>query len=129
MLLVGMVGESLLFEVISLSVGRPRPPTQIWNVLKIPGFPSGHTEATVVFFGFMAYLLVPKARSALVKALIIIFALFLMLFVGFTRVFTAGHYFSDVMGGYGLGLAWAGFAYTSVELYFRKRRNRDGQKG
>ena len=129
MLLVAMVGEIILFEVINTYVGRPRPPTQIWNILKIPGFPSGHTEATTVLFGFMAYILVPKARSALVKFLIIFFAIFFMLLVGFSRVFTAGHYFSEVMAGYSLGFAWVTVACTLVEVHYRNRRSQNGQKG
>jgi undecaprenyl-diphosphatase len=128
MLLFGMVGESLLFEIISNVVGRPRPPTQIWNILHIPGFPSGHVEASVVFYGFMAYLLAPRVRPILLKVLIFLGAILIVLFVAFSRVFAAGHYLSDVMGGFALGLTWAALAYTSVELYYRKRRSRNGEK-
>ena len=128
MLLAGMVGEFGLFGIVNTLVDRPRPPTQIWIPLKIPSFPSGHEMATVVFFGFLAYILVPKARSGFVKALIVIVTILIILFVGFTRVFTAGHYLTDVLAGFALGLAWAGIAYTFVELYFRDKRRRDDKK-
>jgi undecaprenyl-diphosphatase len=129
MIFIGMVGESLLFEIINTLVARPRPPTQIWHVLNIASFPSGHSQASVVFYGLMAYLLIPKTRSVLGKVLIFLTALALILLVGFSRVATGGHYLSDVLAGYGLGLAWAGIVYTSVEAIFKHKRSRDVKQG
>jgi membrane-associated phospholipid phosphatase len=128
MLVVGMGGESLLFLVLSNLIGRVRPPTQIWIILKIPGFPSGHTMASVVLFGFLAYLLVPKMKSAFGKSFVVAVAILAMLFIGFTRVFTAAHYLTDVLAGYAMGIAWSGVAYTLVELYFQKRRSQIGKR-
>ena len=128
MLVIGMAGETLLFLAISNLVGRIRPPTQIWIILKIPGFPSGHTFAAVVFFGFLAYLLAPRMRSALGKGFVVVVAILLMLFIGFTRVFTAAHYLTDVLAGYAIGIAWSGAAFTLVEVYFQKRRGRNIEK-
>ncbi len=128
MLVIGMIGESALFEIINTTVGRPRPPTQIWNVLKIPSFPSGHVEASLVFYGFVAYLLAGRARPILSKILILLAGLCIVLFVAFSRVYTAGHYLSDVLGGFALGLTWASLTFTSVELYYRRRRSRSDQK-
>ncbi len=71
----------------------------------------------------MAYLLAPKIRSALGKVLVVAAALFIMGFVGFSRVFTAGHYLTDVLAGYSIGIAWTGAIYTLVEIYFQKRKN------
>jgi membrane-associated phospholipid phosphatase len=128
MLAIGMTGESLLFLSISNLVGRARPPTQIWIILHIPGFPSGHAIASVVLFGFLAYLLAPKMRSVFGKGFVVAIALFIILFVGFTRVFTAAHYLTDVLAGYAVGLAWSGVVYTLIEIYYRKRRNQNVKK-
>jgi undecaprenyl-diphosphatase len=125
MLAVGMGGESLLFLVLSNLIGRVRPPTQIWIILKIPGFPSGHTMASVVLFGFLAYLLVPKMQSAFGKGFVVVLAILIMLFIGFTRVFTAAHYLTDVVAGYAMGIAWSGAVYTLVEIYFKKRQSQN----
>jgi len=122
LVLIGMGGGSLLFLIISNLVDRLRPPTQIWIVLKIPGFPSGHTIAATMFFGLMAYLLEPKIRSGFGKFLIWALAILLMLYIGFTRIFTAAHYLTDVLAGYAIGIAWSGAAYTLVERYFLRRR-------
>jgi undecaprenyl-diphosphatase len=128
MLAIGMAGETLLFEALSNLIGRARPPTQIWIILKIPGFPSGHTMASVTFFGLLAYLLVPKMRSAFGKGFVVGLAILIMLFIGFTRVFTAAHYFTDVLAGYAMGIAWAGMIYTLIEMYFIKRKVKNVNK-
>ena len=125
MLVIGLGGESLLFWAISNFVGRVRPPTQIWIILKIPGFPSGHTFAAVVFFGLLAYLLAPKMKSALGKAFVVALAILIMFFIGFTRVFTAAHYLTDVLAGYALGIAWFGAVNTLIETYFKSRRSQN----
>ncbi len=129
MVLIGMVGESLIFLAINTSVGRPRPPMQLWHVLTISSFPSGHAEVSVVFFGLLAYFLVPKARSSFLKVLIVVLAVLTMLFIGFCRLMAGGHYLSDVIAGYALGLFWSGIAYTFIELFFAERRRRHGEKG
>jgi PAP2 superfamily. len=129
MLVIGNIGTTLLFWSLSNLIGRLRPPTQIWIILKIPGFPSGHALSVVTFFGLMAYLLVPKMRSAFGKGFVIAFAILIMLFVGFTRVFTAAHYLTDVLSGYALGIAWSGVVYTLSEIYFQKKRRQNVKKG
>lgn len=128
MLLYGMGGDLLLFESISNLVGRHRPTQQMWIVLKIPGFPSGHVMASIIFFGFLAYLLIPHIRSSFGKALIIILAVVFNLYIGFDRVFTAAHYLTDVLAGYGLGLAWLAIVFPMVEIYYRDKRSKNGKK-
>jgi membrane-associated phospholipid phosphatase len=113
----------LIFYSLSHLIARQRPPTQIWIILKIPGYPSGHAIGVIVFYGLMAYLLAPKIRSTLGKGLVIGAALLISLFVGFSRVFTAGHYLTDVLAGYSIGIAWTGAIYTLVEIYFTKRKH------
>jgi undecaprenyl-diphosphatase len=49
-------------------------------------------------------------------------ALSLMLFDGYSRIFQGGHYLTDVLAGYALGLAWAALVYTLIERVFMKRK-------
>jgi undecaprenyl-diphosphatase len=121
---IGAVGSSAIFLLISNFVARQRPPTQIWIVLTIPGYPSGHAIGVIVFYGLMAYWLAPKVQSAFLKWVAIAAALFIMGFVGFSRIFTGGHYLTDVLAGYAVGIAYFGAVYTLIEIYFQKRRNR-----
>jgi undecaprenyl-diphosphatase len=124
MVLAGLAGSQLLFHFISIFIARARPPTQIWIILTSPGFPSGHAITVVAFYGLVAYLMAPKMPSAFWKAVVAAGGLLIIAFVGFSRIFTAGHYLTDVLAGYGVGIAWSGLIYTLIELYYQKRRRK-----
>ncbi len=128
MLAIGWSGAGLLFYLLSNFIARQRPPTQIWIIVNIPGFPSGHAVTVVAFYGLLAYLLVPKMPSALWKAVVVAAALLIIGFVGFSRIFTAGHYLTDILAGYALGIAWSGVAYTLIEIFYQKRRSQNVKK-
>jgi membrane-associated phospholipid phosphatase len=128
MVAIGWAGSALLFNALSYFIARPRPPTQIWIIVNIPGFPSGHAVAVIVFYGLLAYLLVPKISAAFWKVVVVVAALLIISFVGFSRIFTGGHYLTDILAGYAVGIAWSGAAYTLIEIYFQKRRSRNVKK-
>jgi undecaprenyl-diphosphatase len=75
----------------------------------------------VLCYGLLAYLLVPKMPSRFWKWLIVIAAIVVILFITFSRLFLGGHYLTDVLAGYALGIAWAGLVYTLIERFFVKR--------
>jgi undecaprenyl-diphosphatase len=122
MLVIGVGGSSILFMSLSALIGRERPVTQLWIIVNLPGFPSGHAISTVAFYGLMAYLLIPRMSSAFWKGFVAAAALLIISFVGFSRVFTGGHYLTDVLAGYAVGIAWSGLIYTLIELYAQRRR-------
>jgi undecaprenyl-diphosphatase len=45
-------------------------------------------------------------------------AVLIVLFVGYARLYLGGHYLTDLIAGYALGIAWAGLIYTLLEKYF-----------
>jgi membrane-associated phospholipid phosphatase len=128
MVTIGWTGSALLFYSLSTFIARARPPTMIWIMVSIPGFPSGHAVATVTFYGLMAYLLVPKMKSFFWKAVVVAAAVLIIGFIGFSRIFTGGHYLTDILSGYAVGIAWSGAAYTLIELYYKRKRNLSVEK-
>jgi len=128
MVAIGLAGSILLFLSLSTFFARPRPPAQIWIIVNVPGFPSGHAISVVVFYWLLAYLFVPKMLSAFRKVVVVTAALLIMGFVGFSRIFTGGHYLTDILAGYAVGIAWSGVVYTLIELYFQKRRGQNVKK-
>jgi len=128
MMAIGWAGSALLFNALSMLIGRARPPTQIWIIVNIPGFPSGHAVSVVVFYGLLAYLLLPKIQPVFWKVVVVALALFIIAFVGFSRIFTGGHYLTDILAGYAVGIAWSGVIYTFIEIYFQRRRSRNVKK-
>ncbi len=122
MVLIGSGGGGLLWYFLSHYFERPRPPTQIDIVLSDPSFPSGHTLSAIICYGFLAYLLVPGMSSRFWKWFVVILLTFVTAFVGYSRLILGGHYVTDVVAGYALGIAWAGLVYTVVERFFPKDR-------
>ena len=128
MITIGWIGYAVAFNLLSMLIGRPRPPTQIWIIVHIPGFPSGHAISAVMFYALIAYFLVPRMPSTLWKVLVITAALSIIGFIGFSRIFTAGHYLTDILAGYSVGVALFGAIYTCIEIAFQKKRNKNVKK-
>jgi membrane-associated phospholipid phosphatase len=126
MVVISWGGELVILFVLSAYFHRPRPlyPISVWRDMPSPGFPSGHSISAVLCYGMLAYLIVPKIKSRLGKIAVIVAAVFVILFVGFSRAFVGDHYPADVLAGYAIGILWAGFVYTSVELISQRNKHR-----
>jgi undecaprenyl-diphosphatase len=122
MVLIGLGGGGLIWYFLSRYFDRPRPSAQVGIVVNDPSFPSGHTLTSVVCYGLLAYLLVPMMPSRFWKWFVVIISMLIIAFVGFSRLFLGGHYLSDIVAGYSLGIAWAGLVYTLVERMSMKRK-------
>jgi len=121
MLLISSAAGSVVWNFFVAYFARPRPPEQTGlPITSIPSFPSGHTMSAVICYGFLAYLVVPKMPTLFWKWTLIIVTLLIILFSGYSRIFQGNHYLTDVLGGYTLGIAWAGLVYTLMENLFRK---------
>ena len=115
MLLVGLGGGAIIWYFLIGIFHRTRPPAQLGIVVTDPSFPSGHVITAVLAYGLLAYLFVPKMPSLFWKWVVVIAAILTMLYIGFSRLFLGGHYLTDLLAGYALGIAWAGLVYTLIE--------------
>jgi undecaprenyl-diphosphatase len=128
MVLIGWSGGTVLWYFVGHYFNRARPAEQMGIPVKAyASFPSGHTMQSMLVFGLLAYFLMPHLPSAFWRWVIAIAAVLAMLFVGASRVFQGGHYLSDVLAGYGLGLAWGALIYMLMEFLLPPaRRARSG---
>ncbi|HEX9386164.1 MAG TPA: phosphatase PAP2 family protein [Anaerolineales bacterium] len=123
MLQISSYGGGLLWNFIIAYFSRPRPPEQLGLVTTtLPSFPSGHALGTIICYGFLAYLLVPKMPSLFWKWTLSISILLIVLFEGFSRIFHGNHYLTDVLAGYALGIAWLVLVCTLIESIFMRSR-------
>lgn len=122
---VGWSGAAVIFYYLSTYIDRPRSTNQIWIIVNIPGFPSGHAISVVVCYGLLAYWLVPKMPTLFWKWMVVLGALAIILFVGFSRIMTGGHFLTDILAGYAVGLAWSGLAYTIIERFYYKKKMKE----
>ncbi|HEY5587134.1 MAG TPA: phosphatase PAP2 family protein [Ruminiclostridium sp.] len=122
MVVVLYAGQSLIFYFLTKYFARPRPQftENIGALIKYPSFPSGHMMSSVICFGLIAYFLVPKISSRLWKAMIIIFSVLMVLFIGYSRFFMGAHYLTDLVAGLAVGVAWTSLAIMLIELLFKK---------
>jgi undecaprenyl-diphosphatase len=67
------------------------------------GFPSGHAMQAVIIYGMLAYFGVLAVQSGRARVAIVLGGMFLVLLIGFSRIYLGVHYFSDVIGGYAAG--------------------------
>jgi undecaprenyl-diphosphatase len=118
MLLIGAGGGAIIWSMLIQVFDRVRPTQQLGIVVSDFSFPSGHAISAVICYGFLAYLFIPKMPSTFWKWVVGIAAFLTMAYIGFSRVYLGGHYLTDVIAGYALGLAWAGLIFTLIESLF-----------
>jgi membrane-associated phospholipid phosphatase len=104
---VAVAGEVLIFLLVTMLVDRKRPPvSHLDEAPPTSSFPSGHTAASIVLWGALAVLANERARSALVRNLLLVLAFVMPLLVASSRMYRGMHFLTDVLGGVLLGGLW-----------------------
>ena len=104
--LFGILGSTALFSGIKELVGRSRPSSYIGDFHQHGySFPSGHSTMSMTFSLLLFFLFYSKISGGYRTALVVFCILFPLL-IGFSRIYLGVHYFSDVMGGFTLGIFW-----------------------
>ena len=69
-------------------------------------FPSGHSITSMVFYGYLIYLIYRYVDNKNIKVSLIIFLSLLILMIGFSRIYLGVHYTSDVLAGFLISVAY-----------------------
>ena len=99
---------------------RPRPPVEIRDkaVLEVnQSYPSGHSMGSVIGYGLLAYTLCLWQRCPWRRMLIVGITVGIVLAIGFSRMYLRAHWFSDVVGGWSIGLTWLFFCLGWLERW------------
>jgi membrane-associated phospholipid phosphatase len=105
-------------------ISRERPEEVAYYAVEHFSFPSGHATTAMGLYGLLAYFLYRHYKTHTQRRLLLWGAGFLILAVGFSRIYLGVHYLSDVLAGFLLGALWllVGISLEEVMLYRRRRR-------
>jgi len=95
--------DALVILVLKEMTMRARPLNGIIPKTDF-AYPSGHTADAVVFFGFLTYLVMHKSKSRIIKGITVSISSFMIILIGFSRIYLNVHWLTDVIGGFALGL-------------------------
>ncbi|SFF99291.1 undecaprenyl-diphosphatase [Halobacillus alkaliphilus] len=125
---VNMIGISALTKGLKLLFERQRP--EVLDEYDGTGFsfPSGHSTGSMVFYGFLIYLIVISPLRKGWKWLINSILGILILCVGLSRVYLGVHYFTDILAGFLFGLAWLMICIAALEVTLWNQRRRRASK-
>jgi undecaprenyl-diphosphatase len=106
LLIGGMLGSSLLNELLKRLYHRARP--DIHRIVQEQGFsfPSGHSMAAFTLYAILIFILwrhIPKRGG---RITLIVIGLSMILCIGLSRIYLGVHYPSDVLGGYWVSACW-----------------------
>jgi undecaprenyl-diphosphatase len=124
-LAVWVAGTSVLSAVLQQglksAVGRERPqwPDPV-DSAHYGAFPSGHAMTAMVSCALLLWLLRRHGTGPLVWRTALVAAWVSVIGVGVTRLYLGVHWLSDVLGGWLLGAALAGFSVAGFERYERR---------
>lgn len=120
-LLFGFVGTQVSVFFLKYLVGRERPSEQVYSFLKgfsdTPSFPSGHSATAVAFYGLLLYFMLSREPGQKMRAGLFSSGVFLILMIGFSRLYLGVHYLSDVLAGFIIGGV---FLFLSISIAGRR---------
>ena len=115
-LMLGAMGGDAFIIVISKSLVRSSRPLNGLMVESGYSFPSGHVAGGICLCGLLTYFAWQHWKDMKVRALFGVVLVAVSSTVGFDRLYLNVHWFSDVLGGYLLGISWLTFSIVSWHL-------------
>jgi len=120
-----IAGGALLNRYLKLAFQRARPELDD-PIRSFAGysFPSGHTVTATVVYGTLALFLFTRFKTFQSRALVLGLAAWVIMMVGFSRIYLGAHYLTDVLAAMAEGVAWISLSFTFIAWWRRSRVKR-----
>ncbi|MEO5651129.1 MAG: phosphatase PAP2 family protein, partial [Ginsengibacter sp.] len=96
----------LLMFLLKLFFERPRPSNPLLMQAAGFSFPSGHSLMSITFYGLLFYIIFQNVKNILWRLSLAVLLIFMVLMIGFSRIYLRVHYASDVIAGFCVGIIW-----------------------
>ena len=105
-ILGNLVIVTILNQALKAILQRPRPTE--FRIVEETGysFPSGHSMASMAFYGYLIYLIYKHIENKYLKWVLIALLSILICTIGVSRIYLGVHYTSDVLGGFLISISY-----------------------
>ncbi|WP_181215979.1 phosphatase PAP2 family protein [Mesobacillus foraminis] len=120
-----VAGGGILNLLLKGLFERERP--DINRIIHADGFsfPSGHSMGSMIFYGFLGYLVIRSRKWPILSKLGWISLLSMVIFlIGISRVYLGVHYPTDVLAGFSAGIIWLIICISILEFIDWAKRKR-----
>lgn len=102
---INLISSAAINTGLKMIFHRQRPLDMLINETGY-SYPSGHSFVSIVFYGFIIYLIINSKIEKKKKYIITGLLSLLILTIGTSRIYLGVHYPSDVLGGFAGGLLY-----------------------
>ncbi|EIM06963.1 phosphoesterase PA-phosphatase-like protein [Planococcus antarcticus DSM 14505] len=113
--IIAVGGGSLLTVLLKNLYVRERPSINPDIDAIGYSFPSGHSMGSLIFYGFLIYLIIRMRQRSWIRWLLVAILTMLIVMIGSSRIYLGAHFPSDVLGGYIAGLIWLILSLIALE--------------
>lgn len=98
-IIINLIFVFITSQVLKIIFHRPRPDELYLVKVYDYSYPSGHAMVSLVFYGYLLYLINKSKLNKLFKVLFMIIIPILLLAIFFSRLYLGVHYLSDIISG------------------------------
>ena len=123
LLVTVMAGTVLLNNLLKIYFRRERP--EIYRIINVNGFsfPSGHAMMALSLYVIIAFIAWHYVRTTSRRVLLLLFATFMIIAIGTSRIYLGVHYPSDVVGGIAASALWLTIVISVYSWHQNRRKH------
>lgn len=116
-----LVIVTILNQLLKNILQRPRP--NEFRIVEETGysFPSGHSMASMAFYGYLIYLIYKYVKNKYLKWTLIVLLSILICTIGISRIYLGVHYTSDVLGGFLISISYLVIYISAVNKFLLEK--------